>query len=69
MACHILENYNDLPEDIVDKLAIVGMPCQVIAVTKMKKEKPRHRSSTDNIKLVLGLFCTWGLDLVLVASL
>ena len=69
MACPILENYNDLPEDNVDKLAIVGMPCQVIAVTKMKKEKPQHRSSTDNIKLVLGLFCTWGLDLVLVASL
>lgn len=62
MACPILETYNSLPEDNVDKLAIVGMPCQVIAITKMKKEKPQHRSNTDNIKLVLGLFCTWALD-------
>lgn len=62
MACSILETYNHLPEDNVDKLAIVGMPCQVIAVTKMRKEKQQHSSNTNNIKLVFGLFCTWALD-------
>jgi len=61
MACPILETYNRLPEDNSDKLAIVGVPCQVTAATKMKIEQPKHRSSTDNIKLVIGLFCTWAL--------
>jgi coenzyme F420 hydrogenase subunit beta len=61
MACPILETYNRLPEDNSDKLAIVGVPCQVTAATKMKIEQPQHRSSTDNIKLVIGLFCTWAL--------
>lgn len=61
MACPILETYNRLPEDNSDKLAIVGVPCQVIAATKMKREQPQHRSSTGNIKLVIGLFCTWAL--------
>ena len=61
MACPILETYNRLPEDNSDKLAIVAVPCQVIATTKMKREQPQHRSSTDNIKLVIGLFCTWAL--------
>ncbi|MGB2877723.1 MAG: Coenzyme F420 hydrogenase/dehydrogenase, beta subunit C-terminal domain, partial [Dehalococcoidales bacterium] len=61
MACPILETYNRLPEDNSDKLAIVGVPCQVIATTKMKREQPQHRSSTGNIKLVIGLFCTWAL--------
>ena len=61
MACPVLEAYNRLPEDDSDKLAVVAVPCQVIAASKMKIEPPQHRSSTDNIKLVIGLFCTWAL--------
>ena len=61
MACPVLETYNKLPEDNKDKLAMVTVPCQAIAATKMKIEQPQHRSSTDNIKLVIGLFCTWAL--------
>ncbi len=61
MACPVLETYNKLPEDNKDKLAMVTVPCQGIAATKMKIEQPQHRSSTDNIKLVIGLFCTWAL--------
>ena len=62
MASSVLEAYNHLPEDSSDKLAIVGVPCQVLATGKMKMEPPQHRSSTDNIKLVIGLFCTWALS-------
>jgi len=61
MACSVLEAYNRLPEDYSDKLALVAVPCQVIAVGKMKLDQPQHRCSTDNIKLVIGLFCTWAL--------
>ena len=62
MACPVLEAYNHLPEDSSDRLAIVAVPCQVLAATQMKMEQPQHRSSTDNIKLVIGLFCTWALS-------
>ncbi|MBW2118848.1 MAG: Coenzyme F420 hydrogenase/dehydrogenase, beta subunit C-terminal domain [Deltaproteobacteria bacterium] len=62
MACSVLEAYNRLPEDNSDKLAIVGVPCQVLAAVKMKMEPPRHRCSTDNIAFVIGLFCTWALS-------
>lgn len=62
MASPVLEVYNRLPEDNSDKLAIVAVPCQVLAASKMKMEPPQHRSSTDNIELVIGLFCTWALS-------
>ncbi len=62
MACSVLEAYNHLPEDSSDALAVVAVPCQVLAASQMKMEQPEHRSSTDNIKLVIGLFCTWALS-------
>jgi coenzyme F420 hydrogenase subunit beta len=62
MASSVLEVYNRLPEDNCDKLAIVGVPCQVLAMGKMKMEPPRHRCSVDHIALLIGLFCTWALS-------
>jgi coenzyme F420 hydrogenase subunit beta len=62
MASSVLEVYNRLPEDNCGTLAIVGVPCQVLALGKMKMEPPRHRCSTDHIALVIGLFCTWALS-------
>ena len=62
MASPVLEVYNRLPEDNEDALAIVAVPCQVLAAGQMKMMPPQHRSSTDNIKLVIGLFCTWALS-------
>ncbi|MCP4752145.1 MAG: hypothetical protein GY866_14710 [Proteobacteria bacterium] len=62
MACSVLEAYNKLPEDSCDKLAVVAVPCQVLATAQMKMDPPQHRCSADNIKLVIGLFCTWALE-------
>jgi coenzyme F420 hydrogenase subunit beta len=62
MACSVLEAYNRLPEGNSDRLALVGVPCQVLAFGKMKLEQPRHRCSTDRVALVIGLFCTWALS-------
>jgi coenzyme F420 hydrogenase subunit beta len=62
MACSVLEAYNRLPEDDPGTLAVVGMPCQVLALGKMKMEPPQHRFHTDRIALVIGLFCTWALS-------
>jgi len=62
MACPVLGRYNEMPKDSYSKLAIVAMPCQVLSVAKMKLEPPDNRARIDNIKLVIGLFCTWALS-------
>lgn len=62
MACPVLSAYNQIPKNDVSKLGIVGVPCQVLAVTKMKKDPPINRATISNVKLVIGLFCTWALS-------
>ncbi|MBM4447182.1 MAG: hypothetical protein FJ023_07515 [Chloroflexi bacterium] len=62
MACPILVRYNQIPKGNNSKLGIVAMPCQVLAVAKMKKDPPENRVSIGNVKLVIGLFCTWALS-------
>lgn len=57
----LLETLNRIPEDNSDKLAIVGLPCHVVAIAKMKTCPPENRVNIDNIKLVVGLFCEWTL--------
>ena len=53
----VLEMLSKIPQDSQEKLAIVGVPCQVTAVGKMKTVPPRNRFKVNNVKLVIGLFC------------
>ena len=62
MACPVLQTYNHLPKESNNNLGIVTTPCQAIALAKMKTEPPENRISVDNVKLVIGLFCTWALS-------
>jgi coenzyme F420 hydrogenase subunit beta len=62
MACPVLGRYNQIPKEDSSKLGIVAMPCQVLSVAKMKAEPPNNRVSIGNVKLVIGLFCTWALS-------
>lgn len=62
MACPVLGRYNQIPRGNGSKLGIVATPCQVLAVTKMKKDPPENRVNIGNVKLVIGLFCTWALS-------
>ncbi|MBM3148699.1 MAG: hypothetical protein FJ008_06865 [Chloroflexi bacterium] len=62
MACPVLGPYNQIPRDDSSKLGIVGTPCQVLAMTKMKNTPPINRANIRNVKLVIGLFCTWALS-------
>ena len=41
---------------------MVVMPCQALALAKMKEDPPQNRVNIDNVKLVIGLFCTWALS-------
>ncbi|HIE16569.1 MAG TPA: hypothetical protein EYP71_00040 [Dehalococcoidia bacterium] len=62
MACPVLASYNQVSKHNDTKLAIVGTPCQVLAATKMKLDSPTNRTDAGNVKLVIGLFCTWALS-------
>lgn len=43
-------------------LAIVGIPCQVLAVRKMQLSPLNDKEYLKNPTLVIGLFCTWALS-------
>ncbi|MBM2824708.1 MAG: 4Fe-4S ferredoxin-type protein [Dehalococcoidales bacterium] len=58
----ILETYNRIPRDERYNLGIVALPCQVLALTKMKTEPPQNRLDIRGVQLVIGLFCTWALS-------
>ena len=39
---------------------VVGIPCQITALRKMQNS--RHESGAGDVKLAIGLFCTWALS-------
>jgi coenzyme F420 hydrogenase subunit beta len=61
MAFPALEALNRMPRDSKDRLGIVVTPCQAMALAKMRMNPPTQRASIENVKLVIGLFCTWAL--------
>jgi len=42
-----------------DKIGIVGIPCQMLALAKMRSSNLERRPPVDQISLTIGLFCTW----------
>jgi len=62
MAYPALETLNRMPRDSKDRLGIVVTPCQAIALAKMVASPPEQRVSMGNVKLTIGLFCTWALS-------
>lgn len=54
-----LEILNRIQRDNHEKLGVVGLPCQVMAVSKMKIHPAKDGTGADNVKLVIGLFCGW----------
>jgi len=61
MAYPALEALNRLPKDSKDRLGVVVTPCQAIALAKMVASPPSQRVSMSNVRLTIGLFCTWAL--------
>ena len=62
MAYPVLEALNRIPKDSKDRLGIVVTPCQAIALARMRLNPPTQRNSLDNLRLSIGLFCTWALE-------
>jgi coenzyme F420 hydrogenase subunit beta len=61
MAYPALETFNRMPRESKDKFGIVVTPCQAIALAKMMVSPPEQRVNMNNVRLTIGLFCTWAL--------
>jgi coenzyme F420 hydrogenase subunit beta len=57
-----LEALNRGPWKGKERIGIVGLPCQVLALERMKTSELEKKTPIDRVDLVIGLFCTWALD-------
>ena len=57
-----LEALNRGPWKGQERIGIVGLPCQVLALARMKNSTLEKKTPIDRVDLVIGLFCTWALD-------
>jgi len=59
---YALEALNRGPWQGQERIGVVGLPCQVLALARMKASPLEKRTPVDRVDLVVGLFCTWALD-------
>jgi coenzyme F420 hydrogenase subunit beta len=59
---YTLEALNRGPWQGQERIGVVGLPCQLLALARMKASPLEKRPSVDRVDLVVGLFCTWALD-------
>ncbi len=63
VAMPILEAFNrGAQEESRKRIGVVGIPCQVLALTKMRASILEKGDNIDKLNLVIGLFCTWALS-------
>ena len=63
MATTTLEAFNrEAQDNDRKKIGLVGTPCQVLALSRMKGSTLEERNNIDKLELVIGLFCTWALS-------
>lgn len=58
-ACPTLTAFNQAIHDDLERIGVVGRPCQVTALRKMAGRE--SRLGADRARLVVGLFCFWAL--------
>ena len=61
VAGYTLEALNRGPWQGDEHIGVVGLPCQVLALARMKSS-PLEKKAASRVDLVVGLFCTWALD-------
>jgi coenzyme F420 hydrogenase subunit beta len=62
MAAPTLAGLNQGVREGYRRMGVVGTPCQVMAVAKMRSNLLKREDFVDPVALVVGLFCTWALD-------
>jgi len=60
-ASFLLEAYRAIAKESTEKLAVVGLGCEVEALSKIKTYTPKNSVNPENIKLTVGLICGWAL--------
>lgn len=45
-----------------ERIAAVGLPCQVQALARMRSTSFERKTPVDRVEFVIGLFCTWALE-------
>ena len=62
MAAPSLAALNLAIQEGYQRVGVVGTPCQVTALAKMRSNPLDVEDFKDPVALVIGLFCTWALD-------
>jgi len=62
IASPTLEAFNKEVQGPSQKIAAVGIPCQVLALGKMRTNPLENKNQIEKLVLVIGLFCTWALS-------
>jgi coenzyme F420 hydrogenase subunit beta len=57
-----LEALHRGPWEDGEEIGMVGLPCQVLALSRMRVSSLERRPPVDRVRLLIGLFCTWALD-------
>ena len=64
-ACPSLSSLDEIERNGLERVAVVGRPCQVRAIRKLQHadiEPEIAAKLRESIKLVIGVFCIWALD-------
>ncbi len=61
IASPTLEAFNKGVQGPFKKIAVVGIPCQVLAMGKMRVTPLENGNQIEKLQLVIGLLCTWAL--------
>ncbi len=61
VAAPTLAAFNRQSEGDAQSIGVVGIPCQALALAKMRASPLENHNNIDKLKLVIGLFCTWAL--------
>jgi coenzyme F420 hydrogenase subunit beta len=63
VAAGTLSAFNRAVQGEAEKIGVVGTPCQILALAKMRmKPIPEKDNHIDKLKLTIGLFCGWTLS-------
>jgi coenzyme F420 hydrogenase subunit beta len=62
IASPTLEAFNKGAQDSYQSMGAVGLPCQVLALGKMRLNPLENKNHIAKLGLVIGLFCTWALS-------
>jgi len=62
VGCGSLSVFNREAQRSVAPTGLVALPCQAMALSKMRASTLTHEEHSSSISLIVGLFCTWALD-------